>query len=43
MHQYTLESTQLENSLAKKALGMLVDTTVHMNQQCALAARKADK
>ncbi|GAB0206125.1 mitochondrial enolase superfamily member 1 [Grus japonensis] len=35
-HQYMLRATQLESSLAEKALGVLVDTKLNMNQQCAL-------
>lgn len=34
--------TQLENSLAEKDLGALVDSKLNVNQQYALAAKKAD-
>ena len=42
MHQCMLGATQLEGNLAEKALGILVDTTLNMSQQCALAAKKAN-
>ncbi|PKU33782.1 rna-directed dna polymerase from mobile element jockey- hypothetical protein [Limosa lapponica baueri] len=42
VHQYMLEATQLENVLAEKALGVLVDTKLNMNQQCALATNKVN-
>lgn len=34
--------TQLENSLAEKDLGVLVDSKLNVNQQDTLAAKKAD-
>jgi len=42
MHQYMLEATQLESSLAEKDLGVLVDTKLNVRQQCALAAKKVN-
>lgn len=41
MHQYKLRATWLESILAKKRnLGVLVDTKMNKNQQCALTANK---
>ena len=37
----TLGAAGLENSLAEKGLGVLVDTMLSMNRQCALVAKKA--
>ncbi|KAK4816120.1 hypothetical protein QYF61_011356 [Mycteria americana] len=39
MHQYMLEATQLKNSLAEAGLA---DTELNGNQQCVLAAKKAE-
>ncbi|GAB0209608.1 mitochondrial enolase superfamily member 1 [Grus japonensis] len=41
-HQYILGATQLEISLAEKALELLVDTKLNMSQQCALATKAAN-
>jgi len=41
MHQYKLEADQLESSFAEKALVVLVDTKLTMNQQCTLVAKVA--
>lgn len=41
-HQYMLGVIQLENSLAANDLGVLVDSRLNVNQQYALAAKKAD-
>jgi len=38
-HQYMLGATQLESSLARKDLEVLVDTMLNMNQECALLAK----
>ncbi|PKU29049.1 hypothetical protein llap_20647 [Limosa lapponica baueri] len=38
MHQYKVKAHQLESNLAEKALVVLVDTKLTMNQQCILVA-----
>ncbi|GAB0186312.1 mitochondrial enolase superfamily member 1 [Grus japonensis] len=40
MHQYTLGADRLENILAKKDPGLLVDNKLTMSQQCTLTAKK---
>ncbi|GAB0177311.1 mitochondrial enolase superfamily member 1 [Grus japonensis] len=42
MHQYMLGAAQLESSFAEKDLGVLMDNTMNVSQQCALAAKKAN-
>ncbi|PKU37005.1 hypothetical protein llap_12690 [Limosa lapponica baueri] len=41
-HQYVLGLTQLENSVAEKDLGVLVDTRLNVKQKCALPAKAVD-
>jgi len=40
IHQYMLWATQLENSFAEKALGVLVDTKLNMKEQCSIMTKK---
>jgi len=41
-NQYMLGATQLGSSLAEKHLGVLVDSKLNMNQQCAVVAKKTN-
>ena len=41
IHQYRLGDNLLEMSSAEKEQGVLVDSRLAMNQQCALVAKKA--
>jgi len=42
MHQYSLGADPLQCSSVERDLGVLVDNTLTMSQQCALAAKKAN-
>lgn len=41
-HQHTLGTTQLVRSFAEKDLGVLMDTSLNMSQQCDLAVKAVD-
>jgi len=40
-HKYKLGDEWLETSPAERGLGVLVDSRIHMRQQCALASKRA--